>query len=163
MDETSRTTKLERQAGRRLAVRRVAAALCVSCAVVYFAIGLGLVHPAQSAADAGGLLAFGAAAGLAFALGAVLLARIDRLGPWILGAVFQALVIVAYFAVAETRTPPFEGWGIALKITQVAILAALVFLIVTPGGRCPCAWCHHHRDLHRGRCRVPGCSCEVFL
>ena len=35
-----------------------------------------------------------------------------------------------YVAVSSTRQPPFEAWGILLKIAQAAILAALVYLAV---------------------------------
>jgi hypothetical protein len=151
------------QAGRRRAVRYVAAGLSAACAAVYFAIGFGLVVPVETTTDGPSLLPFGVAAGIAFAVGAVLLLRIDRLGPWIMGAILQVLAIVLYVVVAERRTPPFEAWGILLKVAQAAILASLVWLILAPGGRCPCAYCDHHRNLHKGRCLVPACGCEVFL
>jgi hypothetical protein len=42
------------------------------------------------------------------------------------------LVIVMDLVVAEKRTPAFEAWGLGLKVAQLAILAALVYLSVTP-------------------------------
>lgn len=134
-----------------------------ACAAVYFAIALGLVNVVDPAAGNPSLVVFGVAAALAFALGAALLLITDRIGPQIAGAVFMILVIVMYFVVAQQRTPAFEAWGLALKAAQAAILAALVYLIVSPGGRCPCAYCAHHRDLHRHRCLVPTCPCDRFL
>jgi hypothetical protein len=116
--------------GRRGLIRLVAAALSAVCAVIYFLIGLGVIYPATPATDQAGLLVFGLLAGGAFALGAGLLLTMDRRAAWVLGAAFQVLAIVAYFQVAERRTPPFELWGVVLKVLQVAILAALVYLIV---------------------------------
>jgi hypothetical protein len=154
--------RLAGQRERRVAVRRIAAALCIGCSVVYLAIGLGLVQVSEPVAG-NDILVFGVAAGLAFVLGAVLLSSTDRLGPWIAGAVFQVAVIVMYVVVSGQRTPPFELWGLLLKVAQVGILAALLYLIVSPGGRCPCAYCEHHRNLHHGRCFVPACPCGEFL
>jgi phosphatidylserine synthase len=125
------TSASVRGSDRRWAVRLIAAALSAACAVVYFLIGFGAIY--ETPADGTSLLFFGLPAGLAFALGAVLLLATDRRGAWILGAAFQVFVIVAYFMVAEKRTPPFEVWGIMLKIAQAGILAALLYLIVRPG------------------------------
>jgi hypothetical protein len=152
----------EARARRRRGVRYLAAALSAGCAIVYFAIGFGLIHATEPATGSSDLLAFGVAAGLAFVVGAVLLASSDRVGAWILGAIFQVVVIVMYFAVAETRTPPIEAWGLLLKAAQTAILAALLYLITTAGGRYECASCRHDRRLHQGGCLVPRCSCEAF-
>lgn len=33
-------------------------------------------------------------------------------------------------AVSTNRTPPFEQWGILIKVLQAAILAALTYLVV---------------------------------
>jgi ABC-type multidrug transport system fused ATPase/permease subunit len=42
------------------------------------------------------------------------------------------LVIVMYVAVSSTRTPPFEVWGLAIKVLQVALLAVLLYLSIRP-------------------------------
>jgi hypothetical protein len=52
---------------------------------------------------------------------------------------------------------------VAGSAAQVAILVALLWLALAPGGRCARAWCHRHRDLPKGRCLVPACHCDVFL
>jgi hypothetical protein len=49
---------------------------------------------------------------------------------WAPGAAFQAFAIIAYFSVAPNRTPPFEFWGIALRVAQVLMLAGLVVLLI---------------------------------
>jgi FtsH-binding integral membrane protein len=130
---TGRIPPPEGWARHRHAIRYAAAALSAGCALVYFLIGFGAIYPVEDvSADAPSLLFFGVPAGLAFALGAILLLATDRRGLWILGAVFQVFVIVAYLAVAEKRDPPFEAWGILLKVAQVAILGALVYLAAQP-------------------------------
>jgi hypothetical protein len=115
----------------RWPVRLFAAALSAGCAVVYLLIGFGAIYEAP--ADGTSLLFFGLPAGFAFALGAFLLLAADRRILWILGAAFQVFAIVAYLMVAEKRTPPFEVWGILLKVAQVGILGGLIYLIIQPG------------------------------
>lgn len=113
--------------GARRGVRYLAAAIAAGCAAVYFAIGLGLIYPGKG--DEWGLLVFGISAGLAFALGAVLLVATDRRAVILLGALFQVFVIVMYFQVAGRRDPQFEVWGLSLKAAQAVILVALVSLL----------------------------------
>jgi hypothetical protein len=76
------------------------------------------------------MLGFGAAAGAAFLLGAALLVAFDRRVLWILGAILQVFVVWGYFAVAPDRTPSFEAWGIALRVIQLPLFAALLYLAV---------------------------------
>jgi hypothetical protein len=74
------------------------------------------------------LIVFGVLAGGAFLLGAVLLMRFDRRVLWMVGAAFQAFAIAAYFNVAPQRVPPYEVWGLSLKVAQAVLLVALLFL-----------------------------------
>jgi hypothetical protein len=105
-------------------------------ALLYFGIGAGvLVVVDEAATDAPGLFEFGASAGAAFVVGALLLLTLDRRVLWVLGALLQVGVIVMYVAVGQQRTPPFELWGILIKAFQVGILGALVYLIVRPPTR----------------------------
>lgn len=126
------------QAGRpetRRRVRLAAAWLSLADAVVYLLIGLQVVRVVEPASTvAPSMLAFGGFSAAAFALGAALLWRFDRRPLWVLGAAFQAFVVLAYFSVAPQRTPPYEFWGLALKATQLALLAALTYLAVLPTG-----------------------------
>ena len=125
----------DRQARRRT-IRHVAAAASAVTAILYFAIGVGVLKVVDEvSAAAPSMLAFGAPAGAAFLLGAVLLVAVDRRILWVLGAVLQVLVIVMYIAVSAQRTPPFETWGILIKILQAAILAALLYLILDTPAR----------------------------
>jgi hypothetical protein len=80
------------------------------------------------AADDPSMVFFGLSAGSAFLLGALLLVAFDRRVLWILGATLQLVVVWGYFAVAPDRTPAYEAWGITLRIIQLPLFAALVYL-----------------------------------
>jgi phosphatidylserine synthase len=45
------------------------------------------------------------------------------------GILLSIIVIAGYVAVAPSRTPSFEPWGLAIKAVQVVLLAALVLLV----------------------------------
>jgi hypothetical protein len=75
---------------------------------------------------------FGASAGAAFVLGALLLFALDHRGLWFLGVLLQVAVIVMYVAVGPQRTPSFEMWGLLIKALQFVILVALAWLTVRP-------------------------------
>ncbi len=118
----------DRLAAHAVLLRGAAVILAVACALVYAAIGLGLIYEQP---DHGiRLWAFGFSAALAFGAGVALLLLMPGRAVLVLGALFQVFVIVAYVVVAPTRHPPFEIWGLSLKIAQVAILAALLGLLV---------------------------------
>jgi hypothetical protein len=108
-------------------LRIVAIALCTACAVVYVAIGLGLVY--EQRPEGIRLWAFGYSTALVFAVGIVLLLLKPGRLAWTLGSAFMVFVLVAYVVVAPRREPSFEIWGISLKVAQAVILAALLGLI----------------------------------
>jgi hypothetical protein len=114
----------------RHAVRLVGAAAAAIMALVYFGIGAGALQVVDPPAAEGEMLFFGATAGAAFLLGAVLLTTLDRPILWVMGALFQVIVAVMYVVVAQQRTPPFEVWGITLRLLQVPLFAVLVYLAV---------------------------------
>jgi glucose dehydrogenase len=91
-------------------------------------IGVGVLTVVTPVDGDQSMLVFGVSAGAAFVLGAALLFAFDRRALWILGAVLQLFVVWGYFAVAPDRTPSFEAWGISLRILQIPLLAALVYL-----------------------------------
>lgn len=120
----------------RWRVRLAGAALAFGNAVVYALIGVGVARVVEDPGGAGVSLAvFGAMAGAAFLLGAVLLVALDNRVAWLLGAAFQLFAILAYVDVAAQRTPSYEPWGIALKVSQAALLVLLAYLAVRPGRR----------------------------
>jgi len=98
-------------------------------AVIYYLIGLGVLGIGGSTSGASVDLAmFGFSAGTAFLLQALLLLWTDRRWVWVLSAIFQVWVALVYVMVSGTREPPFEMWGIALRILQVPLLAVVVYL-----------------------------------
>ena len=118
--------------GRRK-VRYLAAIAAGAMATIYFLIGLGVleaVDPASAADTGTDMFVFGLSAGAMFLLGAVLLLALDRRFLWAGGAVLQVLVFAMYLVVSQQRTPAFEVWGITLRIIQVPLFAALVYLSV---------------------------------
>lgn len=112
----------------RRAIRYGAAVVSATIAAIYFLIGLGLLTVITPAADDPSMAVFGLSAGSAFLLGALLLVAFDRRVLWLLGAALQLLVLWGYLAVAPDRTPAFEVWGITLRIIQLPLFAALVYL-----------------------------------
>lgn len=116
----------------RHAIRLVGATAAALMALIYLLIGVGALQVVDPATQADSLLPFGAAAGAAFLLGAVLLAFTDRRWLWVLGAAFQVAVAIMYVVVGQQRTPPFEPWGITLRLIQIPLLAILVYLAVRP-------------------------------
>lgn len=64
--------------------------------------------------------------------GALLLIAFDRRILWVLGAALQVLVFLGYLSVSPNRAPPFDAWGIVLRIIQVPLFLALLYLAVRP-------------------------------
>ncbi len=114
----------------RQTIRYGAAAVAAIMAAIYFLIGLGVLNVGGTNSDRAFLWVFGALAGGAFLLGAVLLVAVDRRWVWVAGLLFQVFVYWAYVDVSKTRTPPFETWGITLRIIQLPLLIALGYLAV---------------------------------
>jgi hypothetical protein len=119
----------------RRTIRYAAAGLSAVMAAIYFLIGIGALHVVETHPGDPSLLAFGLPAGGAFLLGSLLLVLFDRRELWILGAVLQVLVVLGYFAVAASRTPAFELWGITLRLIQIPLFVALVYLVMRAPGR----------------------------
>lgn len=121
----------------RLRAARIATAvLAAAMALVYALIGFEVLYIGETKPGDPSLLWFGVPAALAFAFGAVVMVASDRKLVWALGALFQVFVIWAYFDVAPQRTPPFEVWGILLRVAQVPILVGLAYLLI----RHPAPW-----------------------
>ena len=124
------------------ALRTAIAGLAAASAVVYLLIGLEVLVVVDVGPNDPSLLWFGIPTSLAFLVGAVVMLVSERRLWWVLGAALQVCAIVAYFNVAPTRTPPFEFWGIALRVLQVLIVVGLVALLVRyprPGRHAPAA------------------------
>ena len=108
----------------------IATGSVVATALLYFLIGLGVLNIGTSKEGAGNdLLGFGTVSGVAYLIVATLIYLIKRKLVWILAAVFDLLVIIVYFAVAGIRQPPYEVWGLLIKVLEVVLLGALAYLI----------------------------------
>lgn len=114
----------------RRTIRYGAAAVAAIMAAIYFLIGLGVLNVGGTDGERAFLWVFGALAGGAFLLGAILLVAVDRRWVWVAGLLFQVFVYWAYVDVSKTRTPPFETWGITLRIVQLPLLVALGYLAI---------------------------------
>jgi hypothetical protein len=119
----------------RRMIRHVAAAIATSMALIYLGIGLGVLDVRGLEAEKAFPIVFGGMAGGALLLGALLLVRFDRRWLWIAGVMFMVFVYWAYVDVSKTRTPPYELPGITLRIIQLPLLAALMYLAVRPPQR----------------------------
>ena len=117
-------------ADRSKSLRYGAAVLAAAVGVVYLLIALQVVHVADTAGKDSPFLPMMAAA-VAFWIGAVLLVLVDRWLVWLLGAAVQLVVLVGYFAVAPSRDPHYEAWGLAIKVAEVIILGLLLYLVVS--------------------------------
>ena len=142
-----------RREGERFLVVRIATAiLAAAVALVYALIGLEVLFIGETKPGDPSLLWFGVPAALAFAFGAVAMVASERKAMWALGALFQVFVIWAYFDVAPQRTPPFEFWGILLRVVQLPILAGLAYLLV----RHPAPWRRKPAAPHVATAAPPG-------
>lgn len=110
--------------------RLAAAVLASLVGVLYLLVATQVVHVSDTTGKASPFVPMAAAA-LVFWLGAVVLLLLDRQIVYLLGAAVQLVVIVGYFAVAPSRDPHIEPWGLLIKAAQVAILAILLYLAVT--------------------------------
>ncbi|MHB1413943.1 MAG: hypothetical protein ACYC1C_01730 [Chloroflexota bacterium] len=130
MDRNEGTAAYSPEAAlRRRAIRFFAVAMSGAAALIYFLIGLQVLPVLETTQDQ---TVFGIIAGLGYALGVVLLLAFDRRVLWVLGAALQLLALYTYFNVASQRTPPYEFWGLLLKVMQLVILVALVYLAIRP-------------------------------
>jgi hypothetical protein len=113
------------------AARRVAIVTAWISAALYALIGLG-VMPIGASANGGdpGLFGFGAMMTVVFAVTALLLMRFRSTILWVAVAVLQFTVLIGYAAFSGYRLPPFEVWGLLIKLDQAILLAATLYLII---------------------------------
>ncbi len=115
----------------RQRIRYVGAAASATMAVIYFLIGLRIFDIGGSTTgDTVDVGLFGASAGSAFLTLAILLLLADRRWLWIPAVLIQVFVFAIYIGTSGIRVPPFEISGITLRIVQIPLLLALVYLSV---------------------------------
>jgi hypothetical protein len=112
------------------AIRYFAAVAAAVSAILYLLIGFEVIYIGEAASGGNpDLLAFGLMVGGISAVIAVLLAFIGRRLVWIPIALFNIAVIFGYFALAEAREPQFAPWGLVVKVMQLLVLGAVIYLV----------------------------------
>jgi hypothetical protein len=114
---------------RRRTVRNAAAAMAGLISLLYFLIAFQVVTVLDNPEDQ---TVFGLITGGAFLLGALMILFTDNRVIWGLGAGAQALIIAMYFDLAAAREPAYEPWGIFIRVLQVLLFGALVYLTIRP-------------------------------
>ena len=112
----------------RQTIRNLAAGIAMVMAAIYFLIGFEAVQVVKGPPAGSDIFSFGVGAALLFLGTAAVIMLVDRRAIWALAAVLQVLIAVMYFAVAPTRDPSFEVWGITLRVLQLGLFAALTYL-----------------------------------
>jgi hypothetical protein len=115
----------------RKTAKYVGATAATIMAGIYFLIGLGVLDiGGSSSGEMVDLRMFGFSAGTAFLALGVLLFFTDWRWIWVLALLFQVFVYLVYVATSGGREPPFEIWGITLRILQLPVLASLIYLSI---------------------------------
>jgi hypothetical protein len=113
---------------RTILLQRTAAGIAAFVAVLYGLIWAGVLDVVDHA-EVGELGILGVA-GVVFLVLAALLWRFASRVLWLGTAVLQALTIWMYVAISAEREPPFEVWGISIRVAQLALISVLVTLLV---------------------------------
>ena len=111
-------------------VRYLAAATAALSAFLYYLIGFGALDIGRSTSGTTDLLGFGLSAGTAFLVAGLLVFVVHRRWLVALVALMDVAVIGGYFAMAGIRVPPYEIWGLSIKVAQVVFLVALGYLLI---------------------------------
>lgn len=110
--------------------RRVAIVTAWLAAALYALIGLGVISVGVSMSGPNDILAFGALMVVVYAVIGVLLMRFRSPVLLVAVAVLQLFLLIGYVAIAGSRTPAFEPWGLLVKLDQAILLAASVYLVI---------------------------------
>lgn len=118
-------------ADRTPAIARIVAALAsLGAGAIYLLIGTNVVSVGRSTQGATtDLFAFGAlmaivSLAVAIALWLVPWSRFALIGV----AIVELVALIGYVAAAGVREPPFDLWGVLIKVLQATVLVATVYL-----------------------------------
>lgn len=113
------------------AIRRLGVAAATVAAVLYLLIGVGVLSVGGSTTgENAGLLEFGLVMAATFGVVAGLLLFVRRRAVLLAVAVLQVIVLVGYVALSDMRDPPFDPWGLLIKVAQLVVLGVVAWLIV---------------------------------
>ena len=105
--------------------RWVGIAAALACAGLYLLIGLGALTVGEpTEGGSADLLGFGAPMFVLYGLTALAIWRWRSRAGLALVAGFQLVPLLGYVAAAGFREPPYEPWGVLIKVCQVAVLVA---------------------------------------
>jgi hypothetical protein len=114
-------------------VRPVAAIAAAGSAILYYLIGFGVLDIGES--TTGGqeeLFGFGFAMGTIFlAVTAVTLLATNR-GILAAAGLLDAIPLIGYFAMSSLREPPYEVWGLTIKVLQAVTFIAIFVMVLSP-------------------------------
>ena len=117
-------------------VRYFGAAAAGIMAFIYFLIGFSVLDiGGTTTGEATDQFMFGVAAGIAFLLLAALLLFTDLRWLWVASTILLSLVFVAYVGASAIRDPAFEVWGMTLRLIQLPLMAAVLYLAIKPVSR----------------------------
>lgn len=103
----------------------------IASATLYLLIGIGWLTAGESTQEATtDLLGFGALMGAVYVVTALALWFMRSRVVLALIAAFQLIPLLGYVAFAGLREPPFELWGVLIKVCQVAVLLAAGALVL---------------------------------
>ena len=118
--------------------RAVAIVASLVAGAIYLLIGLGVLFIGESTQEGPtDLFSFGAMMAAISLVGAVVVWRFHGRLAWATVAVFQVIPLVGYVAFASLREPPFELWGLLIKVAQAVVLGAMAYVLVRGEERTP--------------------------
>lgn len=113
------------------AMRRLGVAAATVAALLYLMIGIGVLSVGESTTgEDAGLLGFGLVMAASFLGVAGLLLFVRQRAVLLAVAALQVIVLVGYVALSDMRDPPFDPWGVLIKVAQLVVLGVVAWLIV---------------------------------
>jgi hypothetical protein len=117
----------------RLDIRHLAALAAAVMSGIYFLIGFSVLDiGGTTTGEATDQLGFGSSAGIAFLVLALLLLFTDHRWLWAIATVVLALIFLTYIGASAIRVPPFEVWGLTLRLIQIPLMVAVGYLAIKP-------------------------------
>ena len=114
------------------AARRLAVLASLAAGAIYLLIGLGVVSVGASTQEATtdlfgfGVIMAGVSAAVALGLWLFATSRVVLAGA----AIVELIALVGYVAAWSLREPPFELWGMSIKVFQAIALVAIGYLLL---------------------------------
>jgi hypothetical protein len=111
-------------------IRRLGVAAATVASVLYLLIGIGVLSVGESTSgEDAGLLGFGLVMAATFGVVAGLLLLVRRRAVLLAVAALQVVVLVGYVALSDMRDPPFDPWGLLIKVAQLVVLGVVAWLL----------------------------------